>query len=151
MKRKILAVASGGGHWQQLLRITEAMHDDFELCYVCTRPDMASSVQGAAFHTISDFSRSGCFRIIPASFQAIRIIIRENPDAVITTGAAPGLVAVFVARLLRKRTVWIDSIANAARLSLSGRIASHFVSRTYTQWQDLETGRVLFAGNVFGW
>lgn len=75
----------------------------------------------------------------------------EKPDAVITTGAAPGLVAVFIARLMRKRTVWIDSIANAAHLSLSGRIASHFVSRTYTQWPDLATGRVLFAGNVFGW
>jgi len=151
MKRKILAVASGGGHWKQLLRITEAMHDDFEFCYVSTRPDVASSVKGEAFHVIPDFSRSDCFRIIPASLRAIRILIRENPDAVITTGAAPGLVVVFAARLLRKRTVWIDSIANAARLSLSGRIASHFVSRTYTQWRELETERVLFAGNVFGW
>jgi len=150
MKRKILAVASGGGHWIQLLRITGAMHDDFEWCYACTRPDMASSVRGAAFHTITDFSRSNCFKIITAIFQAIRIMIRENPDAVITTGAAPGLAVVFTAMLLRKRTVWIDSIANAAHLSLCGRIASHFVSRTYTQWQDLATERVLFAGNIFG-
>ncbi len=78
-------------------------------------------------------------------------MIREKPDVVITTGAAPGLVAVFIAMLMRKRTIWIDSIANVAHLSLSGRIASHFVSRTYTQWQDLATERVLFAGNIFGW
>ncbi len=151
MRRKILAVASGGGHWIQLLRITEAMHDNFKLCYACTRPDMASSVKGEAFHTISDFSRSDCFRIITASFQMLWIMIREKPDVVITTGAAPGLVAVFIAMLMRKRTIWIDSIANVAHLSLSGRIASHFVSRTYTQWQDLATERVLFAGNIFGW
>jgi len=148
--KKILAVASGGGHWQQLLRITEAMHDDFELCYVCTRPDAASSVEGESFYTVSDFSRSDCFGIVPALCQAVRIMLKEKPDVVVTTGAAPGLVAVFVAMLLRKRTVWIDSMANAIRLSLSGRIASHFVSRTYTQWRHLATERVLFAGNLFG-
>ena len=149
--RKILAVASSGGHWEQLLRITEAMCTDFELCYVCTRPDVAPSVEGGVFYTISDFSRNDCFRVIPALCQAVQIMIREKPHVVITPGAAPGLVVVFIAMLLRKRTVWIDSMANVTRLSLSGRIASHFVSRTYTQWKDLATERVLYAGNIFGW
>ena len=75
-------------------------------------------------------------------------MIREKPDVVITTGAAPGGVLILVAALLRKKTVWIDSIANVHRLSLSGRIASFFVSRTYTQWKELTNGNIRFAGNV---
>ena len=146
---KLLAIASSGGHWKEIIRITKALQNDFELCYVCTRIDMASLVEGVSFYTITDFSRSNCLMIIIVFFQAIRIIIKEKPVAVITTGAAPGLIMVFVGWLFGKKTIWIDSLANVKRLSLSGRIASLFVSRIYTQWKELQKGRkIVFAGNV---
>ena len=55
-------------------------------------------------------------------WQLVRILIRERPDVVVTTGAAPGFVALAAAKLLLGcRTIWIDSIANAERLSSSAR------------------------------
>ena len=78
------------------------------------------------------------------------MIRQEKPDAIITTGAAPGLVFLLAGKLLGRKTIWIDSIANVEHLSASGRMASKFVSRTYTQWKDLATGKIQYAGNVFG-
>lgn len=147
---KILAVASDGGHWIELIRITKALEQDFKLCYAGTNRNQALSVSGNRFYRITDFSRTDCYKFVPVFFQALRIILKERPDAVITTGAAPGVVAVLVAALFRRKTVWIDSIANVNHLSLSGRIASRFVSRTYTQWEEPATGKIWFAGNVLG-
>lgn len=147
---KILAVASDGGHWVELIRITKSLERDFSLCYVGTHNNQASSAGKNRFYKISDFSRTDCYKFILVFFQSMRILIKEKPDVIITTGAAPGGVVVFVAALLRKRTIWIDSIANVNHLSLSGRIASLFVSRVYTQWKEIETGRIKFAGNVLG-
>lgn len=65
------------------------------------------------------------------------IVIRERPDVVVTTGAAPGLVVLALARLLGARTVWVDSIANAERLSLSGRLAEGRADLVLTQWPEL--------------
>lgn len=146
---KILAVASSGGHWMQLLRITKALENIFEICYVSTLSDGKNSVRGQRFYMISDFSRTDAMKIVPVFVQALKIVRSENPDVIITTGAASGLVMVFIGWLFRKKTVWIDSLANVRRLSLSGRIASLFVSRIYTQWEGLQRdGRVFFAGNV---
>ncbi len=146
---KILAVASSGGHWMQLLRITKALENIFEICYVSTLSDRENSVKGQRFYMISDFSRTDAVKTVPVFVQALKIVRGENPDVIITTGAAPGLVMVFIGWLFRKKTVWIDSLANVRRLSLSGRIASLFVSRIYTQWEGLQReGRVFFAGNV---
>ncbi len=146
---KILAVASSGGHWVQLLRITKALENIFEICYVSTLSDRKNSVKGQRLYMISDFSRTDAMKIVPVFVQALKIVRGENPDVIITTGAAPGLVMVFIGWLFRKKTVWIDSLANVRRLSLSGRIASLFASRIYTQWKGLQRdGRVFFAGNV---
>ena len=64
--------------------------------------------------------------------------------------AAPGLVCVLAGWLLRYKTIWVDSIANAEHLSASGRIARRFASRVYTQWPDLAQEDIVFAGTVWG-
>lgn len=145
---KILAVASDGGHWIQLIRITKVLEQDFELVYVGTNRNQASFVSQHTFYKITNFSRTDCYKFFPVFFQTLRIILKERPDAVITTGAAPGVVTILLAALFRKKSVWIDSIANVRHLSLSGQIASLFASRTYTQWKELAKGKILFAGNV---
>ena len=56
----------------------------------------------------------------------------------VSTGAAPGLMALAVAKLVAgSRTVWIDSIANSERLSLSGRLARPVADAWLVQWPHL--------------
>ena len=150
MKKKVMAVASIGGHWVQLLRIARPMEEKYEMVYVSNHPKCATMVEGQRFYETEDFSRSDAWKLGPSFFKAVKLVWREKPDAIITTGAAPGLVFLLVGKLLGEKTIWIDSIANAAHLSASGRIASKFASRTYAQWQDLATGKIQYAGNVLG-
>ena len=150
MRRKVLAVASIGGHWIQLLRIARPMEEHYEIVYMCTHPKCAAIVEGKKFYLATDFSRSDAWKLIPAFFRQLNIIRKEKPDAIITTGAAPGLICVFAGWLLHRKTIWIDSIANVNHLSLSGRIAALFVSKIYTQWQQLATDKIHYAGDIFG-
>ena len=148
--KKVMAVASIGGHWIQLLRIARPMEEHYEMIYVSTHPKCATMVEGQKFCQTTDFSRSDAWKLIPSLFKAFKTIWQEKPEAIITTGAAPGLVFLWVGKLLGRKTIWIDSIANAEHLSASGRMASKFSSRIYTQWKDLAVGNILYAGNVFG-
>lgn len=148
--KKIFAAASIGGHWKQLLRITKSLDGQYEVVYASTHPNCASMTEGGKFYLLSDFSRSDAWRIIPSFFRLLRILRHERPAAVLTTGAAPGLVCILAGWLLRYKTIWVDSTANAAELSGSGRIASHFASRVYTQWPDLAQNGVVYAGTVWG-
>ena len=75
------------------------------------------------------------FKLVPCF---ISILLKERPEVIITTGSAPGLVGIALAKLVsRARTIWIDSIANVERLSASGMQARHFADVWLTQWPHL--------------
>jgi UDP-N-acetylglucosamine:LPS N-acetylglucosamine transferase len=70
-------------------------------------------------------------------FQVLWVLIKERPDVVISTGAAPGLIALRLGKWMGARTVWLDSIANVEALSMSGRKALPFADLTLSQWPDV--------------
>lgn len=86
---------------------------------------------------VRDFSRSEPFRIFGSIARMWKIVRNFRPDVVLTTGAAPGLVALAVGKLYGAQTIWLESIANAEKLSMSGQIAGKFVDLWLTQWPDL--------------
>lgn len=63
MKKKVIAVASIGGHWVQLLRIARPMEDRYEMIYVSTHPKCAIMVEGQRFYQTTDFSRSDAYDV----------------------------------------------------------------------------------------
>jgi hypothetical protein len=56
---------------------------------------------------------------------------------VLTTGAAPGLIAIVFGKLTGARTIWIDTVAGVERMTLSGRLARRFTDVYLVQWPHL--------------
>jgi UDP-N-acetylglucosamine:LPS N-acetylglucosamine transferase len=135
-RRKILAISSRGGHWIQLLRLRPAFEGS-DVVFVTTELEYQSMVDGAKFRVITEATRNEKLRMLKMLLQIVWIFLRERPTAVVTTGAAPGYFAVRLGKLLGAKTLWIDSIANAEELSLSGRLASKHADVTLTQWSHL--------------
>lgn len=136
MKKKILAISSGGGHWIQLLRLRPAFFG-FDVAYVTVQRSYQSDVADARFYVVDDATRWDRLKLIKMMMQLCIILIRERPDYVISTGAAPGLVALRLAKLIGARVLWLDSIANVEQLSLSGCKALSFADVTLTQWPEV--------------
>jgi UDP-N-acetylglucosamine:LPS N-acetylglucosamine transferase len=135
-RNKVLAVASGGGHWVQLLRVAPA----FECCdvaYVTVQSSYRSQIPGRRFHTINDATRWNKLALAWMALRLVWIFCRERPDFVISTGAAPGYFALRLGRLLGAKTIWIDSIANVESLSLTGQKVGRFADMWLTQWPHL--------------
>jgi UDP-N-acetylglucosamine:LPS N-acetylglucosamine transferase len=144
---KVLAIASVGGHWVELQRLMPAF-SGMDLVFISTRASLASTVSGNKFYSIPDANRWNKFKLLIVLFDVFRIIYNEKPDVIISTGAAPGLMGLAVGKVLRIRTIWVDTIASASKLSLSGRIAKKFADRIYTQWPNLAAENIIYAGNV---
>jgi UDP-N-acetylglucosamine:LPS N-acetylglucosamine transferase len=144
---KVIAIASVGGHWVELQRLMPAFAG-MELVFISTRASLACTVSGHKFYSIPDANRWNKFKLLVVLFEVFRIIYNEKPDVIISTGAAPGLMGLAVGKMLRIKTIWVDTIASASKLSLSGRIAKKFVDRIYTQWPNLADENIIYAGNV---
>lgn len=133
---KVLALSSGGGHWVQLLRLRPAF-EGCEVVFATVDPGYRCDVEGAPFRVITDSNRSRKISLILSAWSVLLLLISERPDVVVSTGAAPGFFAIRLGKLLGKRTVWIDSVANAEELSLSGRKAGACADLWLTQWPHL--------------
>jgi UDP-N-acetylglucosamine:LPS N-acetylglucosamine transferase len=137
-KKKVLAIASGGGHWVQLRRIMPAFAA-YDTAYATVQKDYQQDISaGARFYTVRDATRWDRWGLVVLLWQLLVLILKERPDVIVTTGAAPGFLALRLGKLLcRSRTVWIDSVANVEELSLSGRKIGPHVDLWLTQWPHL--------------
>jgi len=145
--KRILAVASSGGHWVQLRRMRPAF-DGHDVAYLTTNRGHRPEVGEARFYAVRDGNRWSKLALIVSALQIGAVIVRERPQVLVSTGAAPGYLALRLARLLGARTVWIDSVANVDELSLSGRLASEKADLCLTQWPHLARGPVAYRGSV---
>jgi UDP-N-acetylglucosamine:LPS N-acetylglucosamine transferase len=146
---KVLAVASGGGHWVQLRRVIPAF-EGMDIVYVTISDAYRIETPHARFHVVNDATRWNKLGILVLGWRMLRIVLRERPDVVFSTGAAPGLLALLFGRLIGARTIWLDSIANAEHLSLSGRLARPIAGLWLTQWENLASKNgPRFEGRIF--
>lgn len=145
---KVLAVASGGGHWVQLLR-TCAAFENCEVTFVTAHPSYRAQVGSARFYTLKDANRWNPAGLLGAACKLLYILLVERPDVVFSTGAAPGYLALRLGRIMGARTVWLESIANVEQLSMSGRKIGPYADLWLTQWPGLaRPGGPLYAGAV---
>lgn len=134
--KRILAVASGGGHWVQLMRISSAFVKH-EVAYVTVSTAYRCDVKDSKLYSVVDATAWNKFKLIWQALQVLLIVLRERPEVIISTGAALGYFAIRFGKLLGARTIWIDSIANVERLSMSGRNVKPYADLWLTQWQHL--------------
>ena len=147
-QKKILALSSGGGHWVQLRRIIPAF-DGHCVVYATVNRYYRPEVEDARFYKVTDVTRWNKAKWIIAVAQLLWIFLRERPDVVVSTGALPGVLGLCLAKAMGKRTIWLDSIANAEELSMSGRRIGAYADLWLTQWPHLaEAQGPEYAGQV---
>jgi exopolysaccharide biosynthesis glucuronosyltransferase PssD len=135
--QRVLAVASGGGHWVQLRRLMAAA-EGHDIAVVTTLDSYREEVGPAArFYFVRDASRWTKLGLVRMAIQLTFIVLKERPDVVISTGAAAGYFCLRLAKALGARTIWVDSLANAGCMSLCGQRVGRYADLWLTQWPHL--------------
>lgn len=147
-RKKLLALSSGGGHWVQLLRLRPAFAD-CDVTFATVRSGYRGDIADGQFAVIADCNRARKLRLIWSACTILALLIKLRPDVVISTGAAPGYLAIRLGRLLGAKTIWVDSVANGEELSMSGELVGPHADLWLTQWQHLaREGGPQFKGSV---
>lgn len=140
IRKKVLAIASSGGHWVELRRL-RPVWDGCDVVYVTTsearRKELNQDIPMPSFYVVVEASRWEKFKLVKQLLQITRILLKERPQVIISTGAALGYFALRIGKLLGAKTVWVDSIANAEELSLSGEKVGAYADLWLTQWEHL--------------
>jgi UDP-N-acetylglucosamine:LPS N-acetylglucosamine transferase len=149
-KMKICLAASAGGHMIQLLRLADSWKGHMVFC-ITTTPVVAEELRRYGMvYVVGESNREHLRRVIHVLIRCTKIVFRERPDVVISTGAAVGCMTCFLGKLLGAKVIWIDSITNVNQISLSGKMVRHIADLFVVQWPELADRyrKVEFAGTV---
>lgn len=132
----VLAISSSGGHWYELSRLFAAL-GGLSVAYACTDGSRATEVPLGTFHVLTHANRTMPWRLVICAMEILSVVVRLRPRVILTTGAAPGLIAVALGKLIGSRCIWVDTVACVDRMTLSGRLAKPFADEYLVQWPHL--------------
>lgn len=132
---KLCIACSAGGHLSEIQQIEKyyKKHDYFFITF--KRFDSAELAKKNQVYFVADPKRNP-LDLIHNFIQSFFILIKEKPDAVISTGAGIALPALFIAKLMGKKTVFIESFCRINSASFSGKIAYVFAGLFLVQWKE---------------
>jgi UDP-N-acetylglucosamine:LPS N-acetylglucosamine transferase len=146
--KKVIAVASGGGHWKQLMLIKSAFRDS-KVTYITTIDGLPQESNLRDYKLVVDSNKNEKWKILISFFQLLYIFIRIRPNVVLSTGAAPGILSIFLGKMFFAKTIWVDSIANGEELSMGGSLSKKIANTVLTQWDSLvDDTSVMYKGSV---
>jgi len=134
---KICLAASAGGHLSQLLKLEDSWAGHETLFITTTEVVRDKLSKFGRVYVVGECNRRHPMRVILVLFRCVRVILREKPDVVLSMGAAVGCIVCFIGKLIGAKVVWIDSITNVERISLSGRMVRYIADLFLVQWPEL--------------
>ncbi len=89
--------------------------------------------------------------LIRNAVLAVRVIMRERPRAVVSTGAGVAVPFCYAGRLLGARVVFVESFSRITSPSLTGRLVYPVAHEFFVQWPDLlpRFKRARFEGQIW--
>lgn len=139
--KKVVFVASSGGHLSEILKL-ESLFKDYEYLLVTEKTDVTKKMEDKYN---MEFLKYGPNKNIIKYFWAIiyniyiclKVIIKFNPNTIVSTGAQVGGIMCFLGKIFGKKVIYIESLAKVTSLSITGKNVYLFADKFYVQWENL--------------
>ena len=106
-------------------------HDIFYITFL--RED-TKSLKNA--HFVEDPKRNP-FALLKNIIQTAKILAKEKPGAILTTGAGVAVPACYMAKLMGKKVIYLESFCRIDQPSLSGRLLYPIADLFLVQWKQM--------------
>ncbi|WP_242867791.1 PssD/Cps14F family polysaccharide biosynthesis glycosyltransferase [Clostridium sp. Marseille-P299] len=138
-KIKVCFAASTGGHYEQLVRLKPLM-DRYNSFILTEKTNYNTEISDYKTYYLKQINRKEplfILRFIEDIFLTLNIMRKEKPDVVISTGVLATIPICILAKLFRKKVIFIESFAMVTKATQSGKLLYRFSDRFYVQWSEM--------------
>ena len=141
--KKVLFISSTGGHLNELLML-KPMFEKYDYHIVTEKTDSNFSlkdkygdrisylVYGTKYHILTY-----PFKFIFNTFKSLFIFLKFKPSVIVTTGTHTAVPMCYIAKLFRKKIIYIETFANISSKTLTGRIVYPIADLFIVQWESM--------------
>lgn len=146
---KALLICSPGGHLLQMLCLQPAW-EGFDHTWVTLAAADSEHLLREERVVLAQGPTNRSIRALLANVAlAWRLVRRERPEVILSTGAALAFPFFFVGKLFGSRLIYVESLTRIGRLSLTGRLVYPLADAFFVQWpQTVGPKRARFVGGL---
>lgn len=154
-QKKLLLIASIGGHLTQLLEL-ETLFKNYNYHIVTEKSLIAKQLRNR--YPVSLLLQGGrnypiryLFKFCYNTIKSLWIFLMKRPDVIITTGAHTAVPMCYVAKLFRRKIIFIESFAKSTSPTLSGRLVYPISDLFIVQWESMKEiyPKAIYGGCVY--
>lgn len=145
---KICLACSGGGHLREIMQL-KSIYIQYDPIFVTVREKQSEELTHKTYF-IEDINRKALSFLINF-VKSLKILLKEEPDVIITTGAGTALPLCYLAKLFRKKIIFIESFSRVTTKSLFGKFVAPISDLIIVQWKPLlnQYKKAVYGGPIF--
>lgn len=152
-KKKVCFAASSGGHFEQLLMLRPLM-EQYDSFVLTEKTVYGATAQGIKTYHLLQVNRkelSFLPRMVVNAFRSLRVFCKERPDVVVCTGVLATIPMCLLAKLMRKKLIYIESFAKVTSGTETGKLMYRFADQFYVQWPQMKEvyPNAIYLGGIY--
>lgn len=135
---RICIAASAGGHLTQAIMIAAKLREKYSVYLVTYRlPHFLENIEGLpTFFVINP--HISYWKYLVNFFQALKIIMKQRPDVVLSTGSGAAIATCLLGKFLGAKLIYVESGSRVVTPSRTGKLLYRFADLFLVQWPSLQ-------------
>lgn len=140
--KKVIFISSTGGHFNELTQL-KPLFKKYD-SYIITEKTKSTKSLKSKYDNIfflvygtKEHWWTYIFKFAYNFFKSLIIFIKIKPDVIVTTGAHTAVSMCYIAKMFRKKVIFIESFANSDTKTLSGRLVYPIADVFIVQWESM--------------
>ncbi len=149
--KRVMFICSTGGHLSEMMKL-RPLFDQYQSVLITEKNPVGKTNQSSIrTHYLLYGTRKHLIRyLFKFTFNCLLsalYFIYFNPSHVVTTGAHTAVPMVYIAKLFRRKIIFVESIARVQSKSLAGRLIQKKCDLILVQWPSMVE---VYPGSVYG-
>ncbi len=135
---KICFVGSSGGHLTHLYMLKPFWKDKERFWVTFDKADARSLLEGERVYPAYYPSNRSIKALAINTVRAIRILHKEKPDLIVSSGAAPAIPFFWLGKLTGAKTIYIEVFDRIDKPTISGKVCYPVTDMFIVQWEEMK-------------
>ncbi|WP_294407002.1 PssD/Cps14F family polysaccharide biosynthesis glycosyltransferase [uncultured Clostridium sp.] len=133
---KACLVGSSGGHLTHLYMLKPFWKELDRFWVTFDKEDARSVLDGEKIYSCYFPTNRNIKNLIKNTFLAFKVLKKENPDILISSGAAVAVPFFYLAKLKGKKLIYIEVYDRIDKPTMTGKLVYPIVDKFIVQWEE---------------
>ncbi|WP_095761754.1 PssD/Cps14F family polysaccharide biosynthesis glycosyltransferase [Ligilactobacillus salivarius] len=133
---KVCLVGSSGGHLTHLYMLKDFWKDKDRFWVTFDKEDARSILENEKVIPCCYPTNRNIKNLIKNTFLAIKVLLKEKPDLIISSGAAVAVPFFYIGKILGAKLIYIEVFDRIDKPTVTGKLVYPIADKFIVQWEE---------------